>query len=169
MRDTQRARVYLSDKALMAIAKPLPSVADVEKFAARLFKSKRLAKKYPRAVARGAPKVGDGRGTRRAMAHGGRKITLPTWARNEAVALHELAHIIAVRHHWPKPMADHGWEYCTIYLDITKWMMGKAAHDVLKAAFKANKVRFRKPVKRVLSLEQRAMLAERMRTVRAAA
>jgi putative metallohydrolase (TIGR04338 family) len=166
IRDSQRARVYKSDKDLMKIAKPLPTVADIEKYAVRLFKSKRLAAKYPRAVIRGAPEVGDGRRTRRALAHGGWKITVPVWARNEAIVLHELAHIITVRQFWLQTHAPHGWQFAAVYLDLVKWMMGGAAHDALKASFKAHKVKFRKPVKRNLTDEQRAALAARLQTAR---
>lgn len=167
-RDSQRARVYASDKALESLSKPLPKVADVEAYVERLFAMKRLAKKYPGAIRSGwsLPIVKDGRGVRRAKG-GTSGIIIPLWARNEGVVCHELAHTIAWRHFGSAPAA-HGWQYCAVYLDIVKWMMGRAAHDALKAAFKANKVRFRQPVKRKLTVEQRATFAERMRLARAA-
>jgi putative metallohydrolase (TIGR04338 family) len=162
-RDSQRSRVYKADDVLEAFAKPLPSVADVEAYAKRLFKSKRLAKKYPRAGWR-PPVVADGRRNRDASGSTW-QIVIPRWARNEAVVLHELAHTISMRE-YGRHIAGHGWQYASTFLDVVKWMMGKAAHDALKASFKAHKVRFRKPVKRTLTDEQRAALAARLASAR---
>ena len=143
-RDTQRHRVYKSDTALMAIAKPLPTVEEVERYVKRVFGMKRVQAAFP--SCRTLPEVKDGRGRRRA---GGSSamITIPLWARNEAVVLHELAHTVCQRTHgrW---VAGHGWQYCAIYLTLTLHGMGREAHDVLKAAFKANRVRYTAPRKR---------------------
>lgn len=163
-RDSQRSRLYKADDALNPFAKLLPTVADVEAYADRLFKSKRLAKKYPRAASLGRPRVSDGRGSR--IAKGSvLRISIPLWARNEAIVLHELAHTIS-RREFGTQAAGHGWQYASVFLDITKWMMGKEAHDALKAAFKKHKVKYRKPVKRTLTDEQRAILAARLQTAR---
>jgi putative metallohydrolase (TIGR04338 family) len=121
-RDTQRSRVYASDPALIMLAKPLATVADVERFAERVFASKRVQAAFPKSAKWKRPLVvKDGRGRRRACGwYGG--IAIPIWARNEAVVLHELAHTICQReHNW---VAGHGWQFCAIYLKLALYMMG---------------------------------------------
>lgn len=170
-RDTQKARVYRSDEALVAIAKPLPKVRDMQRFVDRLWGQRRVYRWFgPDAFharwrklgrASSAPIVHDGRGRRRA---GGwsRGITMPLWSRNEAIVLHELAHSMCARLHGPR-VAAHGWQYCDIYLRLVLYGMGREAHDTLKAAFKANRVRFRAPRQRApLTPERRAELVARL-------
>lgn len=163
-RDSQKSRVYKTDFILADTTKPLPTVADIEKFVERLFKSKRFANKYPKAFRWGRPRVEPGRwGQRRALGSW-RWISIPVRFRNEGIVLHELAHTITLREFGD--VAAHGWQFAAVYLDIVKWMLGKAKHDLLKSAFKANKVKFRKPVKRNLTDEQRASLAARLQAGR---
>jgi putative metallohydrolase (TIGR04338 family) len=145
-RDSQRSRVYKSDKALVAIAKPLPSVEEVERYVRRVFGMKRIADAFPKSrVSTWLPEVRDGRGRRSAAGCAGFS-TMPTWSRNEAIVLHELAHTICQREHGDA--SGHGWQFCSIYLTLTLHAMGREAHDVLKAAFKANRVKFTAPRKR---------------------
>lgn len=163
IRDSQRSRVYASDKALIAISKPLPTVADIERYITSIMSMKRVQDEYPKAF-RGwdAPRVRDGRGHRSARGcEAG--ITMPTWCRNEAIVIHEIAHTIARRVYGVHSIAGHGWEFCAIYLQLTLYAMGREAHDVLKAAFKANRVRFRAPRKgRPLSPDARAAMIARL-------
>lgn len=165
-RDSQRKRVYRSDTALRLFAKPLPSVGDIEAFVAKVFASKRVRASWPRSTWI-TPDVYDGRGRRRA---GGCAffITMPRWSRNEGIVLHELAHTICQREHGTM-IAGHGWQFCAIYLKLVLYLLGREAHDALKAAFKANRVRFTAPrPRRALTPEQRAVLANRLEAVRAA-
>src|SRR5215831_16456427 len=90
-RDTQRSRVYKADNALKPFATMLPSVADVEEFCADLWKSKRFQAAFPSALVRGVPRVGDGRGRRKACGNAV-EIKIPLWARRSDVVIHELAH-----------------------------------------------------------------------------
>lgn len=168
-RDTQKARVYKSDKALVAVAKPLLEVADVERFVRRLLTQKRVKDAFPRSALYQLPRVGDGR--RRRAAYGWENgIAIPRWARNEAVVVHELAHTIALREYGRGDVAFHGWEFCATYLTLTLYGMGREAHDTLKAAFKANRVKYTKPrAKRQLTDERRQMLADRLALGRLAA
>jgi putative metallohydrolase (TIGR04338 family) len=164
-RDTQRHRVYKSDTALMAVAKPLPTVEEVERYVKRVFGMKRIQAAFP--SCRTLPQVKDGRGRRKA---GGSStmITIPLWARNEAVVLHELAHTICQRTHgrW---VAGHGWQYASIYLTLVLHAMGREAHDVLKAAFKANRVRYTAPrVRKPMDPARKAELVARLAAYRAA-
>lgn len=166
MRDSQRKRVYTAEHVLMNYAKPLPTVKDVERFIKKQMERKAILKRYPHANKETA--VADGRGCKRALAHGTRKISIPIWARNDWVVIHEMAHIINARENW-WPKAAHGWEYCSIYLDLVRFIMGVEAHDALKASFKKHKVKYKKPKSRKpLTPEQKAALAERLKAARLA-
>jgi putative metallohydrolase (TIGR04338 family) len=159
-RDTQRSRVYKCDEIVNALAKPLPRVPDIERYVRKVFVSKRVRAAFPKAVRWSLPVVKDGRGRRRAGGWSG-GITIPLWARNEGVVLHELAHTICEREY--RGVAGHGWEFCSIYLRLVLYMMGREAHDALKRAFKANRVRFTEPRKRKpLDPERRAALIARL-------
>lgn len=169
-RDTQRSRVYKCDPVVITRAKPLPAVADVERYVAKVFASKRVQAAFPKSVSwsRGLPKVGDGRGRRVACGwYGGIKI--PLWARNEGVVLHELAHVICQREERNSLLiAGHGWQFCAIYLKLVLYMMGRETHDALKREMKINRVRFSEPRKRKpLDPERRAALVERLARYRA--
>jgi putative metallohydrolase (TIGR04338 family) len=165
-RDTQRGRVYKSDAALRPFARSLPTVADIEKFVAKTFASRRVQAAWPDSTM-WLPDVHDGRGRRRAGATSS-YITMPRALRDEGIVLHELAHTICRREHGLL-VAGHGWQYCAIYLKLALYMLGREAHDALKAAFKVNRVRFSPPRRRKpLTPEQRAMLADRLTAARAA-
>lgn len=161
-RDTQRARVYKSDAALVAIAKPLPQISDVTRYVKRIAHMKRVAEAFPRSrLGEWFPKIGDGRGRRSACGWSG-GMSMPVHARNEAIVIHELAHVICQRQcGWE--VAGHGWQFCAIYLQLTLYAMGREAHDTLRRAFKANRVRYTAPRKRApLSPERRAEMIERL-------
>lgn len=160
-RDTQRSRVYKCDPVVIVRAKPLARVVDVERYVAKVFGSKRVQAAFPKSVSwrQGLPSVGDGRGRRVACGwYGGIKI--PLWARNEGVVLHELAHVICQRE-LPNSLlvAGHGWQFCSTYLRLVLYMMGREAHDALKREMKINRVRFTEPRKRKpMDPERRAAL-----------
>jgi hypothetical protein len=170
MRDTQRSKVYASDKALDTYGR-LETVPEIERFIKKLWKSERFRKAFPKAATwwTNPPRVADGRGRRRA---GGTsfQISMPVWSRTTGVVCHELAHTVHLRE-CQKDLknygAPHGWQYCSVYLRIVLYGMGREAHDTLKAAFKANRVKFREPRKRApLSPERRAELAARLSVYR---
>jgi putative metallohydrolase (TIGR04338 family) len=164
-RDSQRQRVYNAERALLPLAAPLREVRDVERYIKKNMARKAILRRYPRASL--SVNVRDGRGTRSALAYGTHTISLPLWARNEAIALHEMAHIVTNRHF--RGQAGHGWEFCAVMLDLVRFCMGTEAHATLLASYKAHKVRYRAPRKRApLTPEQRAALAQRLATARAA-
>jgi hypothetical protein len=47
-RDSQRSKVYKSDRSLDGISKPLPSVEDIEAYVAKTFASKQVRKAFKR-------------------------------------------------------------------------------------------------------------------------
>jgi putative metallohydrolase (TIGR04338 family) len=169
-RDTQRKRVYTAEHVLERFKKPLPTVADVERFVAKVHDAHTVKTNYTNGVAL-MTHVKDGRGCRSARSRGG-VIVIPLWARNDWVVLHELAHELTSRSIAYRGMglrAAHGWQFCSTYLDLVLWFMGREAHDALKASFKAHRVRFNKPRQgRVLTVEERAKLTERLAAARAA-
>lgn len=169
MRDTQRSKIYKSERAaLWPLASPLPSVSDVEKFCKKQLSRAAVQRRWPRAGE--TVQVHDGGGRRAACAWGGYKISIPLWARSDVVVLHELAHIICARQFRRQEIAGHGWQFAGVFLDLIRICKGRAAHDALKAAFKENRVAFKPPrPKRVLTPEQREKLIERLQSYRQAA
>lgn len=61
-----------------------------------------------------------------------------------------------------KPWAYHGWEWCEIYLDLVRYMLGRETHLELKQSFKLHRVRFSPPIKRHLTEEARQVLRDRL-------
>lgn len=83
-------------------------------------------------------------------ARGGRfRLTLPQWARSEAVVLHEMAHAAT-------PGAGHNWPFAAAFLSLVQTFMGKEAAKVLKASFKECRVKYKAP--RKLTPERLAQL-----------
>lgn len=162
-RDTQRARLYLCDPALVIRAKPLLKIVDVERFATKVFASKRVQAAFPKSAAwRHSFKIGDGRGRSRNSCgwYGG--IVIRPCHRNEAIVLHELAHTICQRE-YGLLVAGHGWQFCSVYLKLALYIMGREAHDALKREMKVHRVRFIAPRKRrPMDPERRAALIARL-------
>ncbi len=72
-------------------------------------------------------------------------ITLPQWARNEWVILHELAHVIIwynsyKNKYFERQFAGHGPEWASMYLWLVREMLGKDAADRLLASFAKERV-----------------------------
>lgn len=171
-RDTQRAKVYKAEgqadpSGYLQDREQFPDLTSCGRYVRRVCGQKRIQDRYPRAhkIAAGALVLHDGGGARRATGGwrgglwGSARLQLPLWCRNEPTILHELAH--ALTH--SKDQAWHGWEFCECLLALTLYVRGREAHDRLKAAYKANRVRFTAPrEKRVLTTEQRAAAIERL-------
>ncbi len=167
-RDSQRSKLYKAEAVLKPFAEPLPSTKDVERFCKYVWDLGRVQQAFPQTKVYEIPKIKDGRGRRSACAWGGHTIAIPLWARNSHIVLHELAHIVSKRK-FGSWIAGHGWEYCETYLTLTLYVLGREAHDALKASFKANKVKFRKPRQgKPLTPERRAQLTATLATARAA-
>lgn len=165
-RDTQRQKHYDAEReALWSISTPLPTVADVERYCRKTLARKRVIARWPQCGS--MVDVGDGRGRRKACAIGTREIRIPLWARNDAVVLHELAHIIVNRQWRGQTLASHGWQFASVFLDLVWLCMGAEARDALKAAYKKHGVRHKAPrAKRVMSPEQKAALVARLAVAR---
>jgi putative metallohydrolase (TIGR04338 family) len=70
------------------------------------------------------------------MAYGSRRITLGTWARNEAVILHEMAHCLAPSN------VKHGAEFSGIFLFLVKNVFGAEMAARLRESYKEHRVRY---------------------------
>ena len=111
---------------------------------------------YPSYLPDRVPNVGDGRGRGSACwQKSSYTIKLPTWARNEATILHEMAHWIVdmaqvrvyqgtvswMDKQYDKDHAAHGVEFAAVLLELYRLQLGAEAAKALKAAYKANRVK----------------------------
>lgn len=167
-RDSQRSKVYKAERACSWwSASEEMSLKECEKLIDRLLGRHYKWKGERRRVRWGGYRLADGRGSRSGAAND-HYIRLPKFARNRGYVAHEVAHMIHFRLMWVKEAA-HGWEYCSIYLQVVTAVFGKEASDELKESFKKHKVKFRAPRKgRVLSEEEKQVLRERLAKARAA-
>ena len=69
-------------------------------------------------------------------AFGSNRITLGTWARNEAIILHELAHCLAPH------KAKHGAEFAGIFLFLVKNAFGADIAKQLRESYKTHRVKY---------------------------
>lgn len=69
---------------------------------------------------------------------GGGIVSLPPWARDEWVLLHEVAHGLTGY----SDCAAHGPEFAGVFLTLVEHRMGKSAGASLREAFKAKRVRY---------------------------
>jgi putative metallohydrolase (TIGR04338 family) len=171
-RDSQRSKVYKAEQAAFnpfgdVGVMTLSTVPEMQAYVDHMRASKWWEGcRYPKITIT----VTDGRGRSRfacaTIDYRGRVIKMPSFARKNWVVLHEVAHHIAREQGsgWL-----HDWRFCEIYLDLVRRMMGKAAHDALRASFKKHGVRINAPrKKREISAEQREALVTRLAAARAA-
>lgn len=165
-RDSQRAKVYRAEEVLESFAVSLPEIKDIEGYVQRVWASKRVQAAFAFPNLMNVPRVHDGRGRRRPAANAS-MIKMPRWCRNTHIVLHELAHVIAICHHG-RGVAWHGWQYCSVYLKLVLCVMGREAHNALKASFQKHRVRFRpKAPRKPLTPEQRMVMVARFAAARA--
>jgi len=81
-----------------------------------------------------------GRGASAAYTSG--RIRLGTETRSKAIALHELAHIIAGRFFGWELIEAHGPQFAAVQLYLVRVMLGDAAADNLRASYELYGVRF---------------------------
>lgn len=192
LRDSQRQKLYNAERAV-PFGVTFDTVEDCQRYVNKVWASpwtlrrfvvsehtRQEIKAHPNAAdyilskaqERKPPIVRPGHGSRSAFYRLG-TITLPKWARNERVILHEIVHALRFRHVWNHTEPPHGWQFANTFLELVRHFMGREAHDTLKASFRKHKVRFRPPrPKRQLTPERLAALraqAARMHEIRRAA
>jgi putative metallohydrolase (TIGR04338 family) len=129
-RDTQRSRVYTWERRahppIHSQDERFQSVEDCAAYMLPIWRSERgrygLPNKAPPEIAR------PHRGQRRALAHSSHKITLPRWARNEWVMLHELAHRLTPRD------AGHGPRFVGVLIGLLARHAGQDADELMALA-----------------------------------
>lgn len=127
-RDTQRSRVYKAEWAIGAWKQEIPN-NQLQTFVDFALDKRAIRARW------GARKVWVKLG--RNGGHGNyHQITLGVKARNSHIICHELAHSLM-----PDKFADHGPEYCGVYLFIANVIIGTEFAKQLRASFKANKVK----------------------------
>jgi len=140
VRDSQRGKLYKAEKILEVLSRRLETIPEIETFLMQVLTKAPIKRRYGDHL-QGVIKIRDGRGA--TIARGcAAYIKLPKWARCEYIVLHEIAHTIVDRRHGDT-VAGHGREFAATYLDLVRFGMGVEAYDVLKASFKAHRVKFR--------------------------
>ncbi len=76
---------------------------------------------------------------------GDTRFTLPTRCRQTQYVLHRLAQAIVMLNKAWATEPYNGWRMAEIYLEVTRYVRGKKAQDLLKSAYKENKVRYKDP------------------------
>ncbi|MDG2428015.1 MAG: hypothetical protein P8M16_06265 [Acidimicrobiales bacterium] len=173
LRDTQRSKIYRAEHVLgpHTLGNRYKTVTDCHEFMMSVIERKTFQDWFPRAASTLSVglEVRPGRGARHAFASSPFAVTLPRWARNEPVMIHELCHLV-VHHEFPhKEIALHGWQFSQTYLKIVGDVLGPNAHRKLKASFEENRVKFTSPRKKLPVAEnQRQVLRERSVATRSA-
>lgn len=172
-RDSQRSKVYKAENtafANLAIANERHnSVQNIQRFLNYIYSLKRVQDSFPAArLGEWSVNVKDGRGRRRTACADVRMINMPGFSRISWVICHELSHTITIRELGSR-VAGHGWQFCANYLRLVLLVLGREAHDALKAKFKQHRVRFTEPRKRApISPERKAQLLATLAAARAA-
>lgn len=139
-RDSQKSKLYKAEKVLEQVSSRLETIAEIEGYINHALNRAPIKSRYSRWTG-GHLMIRDGRGARNATGGTG-AVKFPCWSRTQYIVLHELAHVIAQRKYGVY-IAGHGRLFCEVYLDLVRFVMGVAAHDLLKESFKTNKVKFR--------------------------
>lgn len=149
MRDSQRQRVYdAENKARRVLTdsgfewRNVATEARYRRRLAEIMGSKWMADTYPEATHHPVELDWSTRKQRGACASAwGITTSITDFALHELVLVHELSHTIEKR---LTGVYDpgHGRVYCQIYLKLVRRFIGQAAHDELKAQFKAHGVKY---------------------------
>jgi hypothetical protein len=127
MRDFQRSRLYAWERSLSIW---WPAADDATPRTMTLAECSRLVERATRRYGVATPPIADGRGTRFAKGSSWR-ISLPTWARNLAVVLHETAHCIDAA----RDVDDrHGPVFVRLYIQLLATYAGQNEAMLVKSA-----------------------------------
>jgi len=155
--------VYAAERAAFGTtatgAEPSRDLADQAARAAAILQSAHVRAQYPWAplTVKVLPKRGGGATAWYTC------IEMDSWTRQPGqwwVIYHEVTHIIVGNEPGPEPAA-HGWRFCQVYVALVRALHSEAAATALQAAFKARRVRYRRPPR--ISPERRAALRAQAR------
>jgi hypothetical protein len=139
LRDTQRSKVYQAGR-LAAVAfsgqanKPTIANEDLQAFVDSVYRKRAVKTRWnwqrpPRVVLK--------RGGRAIAYTFSNYVSLPLFARNEWVMLHEIAHMLT-----PTAAAVHGPEFAGTYLFLVRTVLGADAGRALQGAYRATGARY---------------------------
>lgn len=164
-RDSQRSKVYAAESVIRRYGRTKMTFAECEKYLAKVQASAWFVRHYGDHF---AIRLND-RGSRAhaATSWGAAKgnINLPSWARNEAVLLHEIAHNVT-KSRYGEQVPGHGWQWAGTYVELVGHFMGADVAKLLTDSFREHKVRWRQPKTRTMTDEQRAAAAARLAAYR---
>jgi hypothetical protein len=140
-RDGQRSLVYAWEKAASSGACGIPTfktLAECQAFMNPIWNAERA--RYGRASVEAPAIERPARGQKRALAHASHKITLPKWARNEWVILHEMAHRLT-------PTGEaHGPRFVAVLIGLLARHAGYQSNQLMQSAAGAGVRYFAKSV-----------------------
>lgn len=162
VRDSQRSKVYEAQDCLKLKGVQFTSIEEMQTYTDKLTNSAWWKRRYPGRRFIIEPQ----RSNCSAMARGdGYTISMPKWAWNEMILLHEIAHHAKDRMYGHRGSAPHGREFAKTFLELVRHKMGDECWWLLKESFRKHKVKHtlaRKP----MSEEQRAAASERLALAR---
>lgn len=142
-RDQQRSRAYAAENSIAGfMIRDLGDDAggrEAQRYVDKVLASPWTRRHWPGARAIRIELQRQNRGG--ATAYGTRRIVIAEHAIGRALLLHEVAHCLT--HYSDDP--GHGWRWADVYLRLVRHFMGAEAAAKLRAAFKANRVRFHRP------------------------
>lgn len=161
VRDSQRQKVYDAQEPIYSIGIQFTSIEQMQAYTDKLTGSAWWKRRYPgRRIV-----IEPQRNNCSAMARGnGYVISMPKWAWNEAILLHEIAHHATTRA-FGRQAAAHGREFAKVMLELVRHKMGDEVWRTLKDSFVKHKVKHSLP-RKPMSEEQRRAAAERLAAVR---
>jgi putative metallohydrolase (TIGR04338 family) len=171
MKDSQRGKVYTAECELKKEGTRFTSYNDMVIFIEKIRSNAFLRRRYNSQLKRPIG-LKINKGKRWAWGNADH-ITIPefgAWAWMPAVVCHEVAHTITLR--TPRiPLMQyqsHGRQFCAVYLNVVRAMMGRESYEELKACFKAHGVKFTPKKKTApLSPERRQTLVASLEIARA--
>jgi len=155
-RDSQKQKLYDAEtitRRLMEKQNLNPSfssIEEIQKFIDKLISSAWFKKRFGDNVVCKVINARENQRTAYARFH---NISLPHWAWNKVVVLHELSHIVS-RHY----EGSHGRFFARAFLEIVRHVLGQEAAWILKKYYKKGKVKYLP--KRELSEETREKLRQ---------
>lgn len=158
VRDSQRQKLYDAQDCLTHQGRQFTSIEEMQIYADKLTNSAWWKRRYPGRRIIIEPQ----RNNCSALARGdGYTISMPKWAWNEMILLHEIAHHAKDRRYGHRGTAAHGREFAKTMLELVRHKMGDECWWLLKESFRKHKVKHTLP-RKPMSEEQRAAASERL-------
>ena len=138
MRDAQRSKVYKAENAVFPMHTPTMNEGEVLSFRDEIIDSKHWYenKGYKRVkfFFRG------GMRSKAWFRHEDKSISIPPWAMNKHIIIHEMAH--SLTHRKDEDVAGHGKFFCQEYLALTNELLGGSLAEDLEISFLIEGVRY---------------------------